>query len=103
MAGRALEQCHAGRAFAGGGLRHRGLPAAGLLEQIIPAVGQNTAEDGPGLQIEQSQAQSAYTACAIGAFLLLDCCLDPLLERAFPKSEAAYQEALEAPSFSRDA
>ena len=34
-------------------------------------------------------------ACALGAFLLLDCCLDPLLERAFPKSEAAYQEALE--------
>ena len=34
-------------------------------------------------------------ACAVGAFLLMDCCLDPLLERAFPKSDAAYQEALE--------
>lgn len=34
-------------------------------------------------------------ACAVEAFLLMDCCLDPLLERAFPKSDAAYQEALE--------
>ena len=34
-------------------------------------------------------------ACSLLFFLLLDCCLDPLLERAFPRSEAAYQEALE--------
>ena len=34
-------------------------------------------------------------ACSLLFFLLLDCCLDPLLERAFPRSETAYQEALE--------
>lgn len=34
-------------------------------------------------------------ACSLLFFLLLDCCLDPLLERAFPQSEAAYREALE--------
>lgn len=34
-------------------------------------------------------------ACSVLFFLLLDRCLDPLLERAFPRSEAAYQEALE--------
>lgn len=34
-------------------------------------------------------------ACSVLFFLLLDCCLDPLLERAFPQSEAAYREALE--------
>lgn len=34
-------------------------------------------------------------ACSVLFFLVLDCCLDPLLARAFPRSEAAYQEALE--------
>lgn len=34
-------------------------------------------------------------ACSVLFFLLMDCCLDPLLERAFPQSEAAYREALE--------
>lgn len=34
-------------------------------------------------------------ACAISFFLLLDKCLDPILERAFPQSEQDYQETIQ--------
>ena len=47
MAGRALEQCHAGWAFAGGGLRRWGIPADGLL--FGPAAGAGVPQKRCGL------------------------------------------------------
>ena len=46
----------------------------------------------PRIKISSTTGARRHTRSKLAAG---DRCLDPLLERAFPKSEAAYQEALE--------